>query len=44
MATTSLESYRIADFLQWYEQKQLDLNPYFQRGSVWSRAAQIYTH
>ena len=42
MATSHLETYRIADILQWHSQGQLELNPYFQRGSVWTRAAQIY--
>lgn len=42
MATSHLETYRIADILQWHSLGQLELNPYFQRGSVWTRAAQIY--
>src|SRR6266511_5254120 len=40
-ATTILEQYRIADFLEWHERKQLLLNPYFQRRSVWTQTAKI---
>ena len=39
---TILEQYRISDFLDWYEQKRLILNPDFQRGPVWSAAARMY--
>lgn len=37
-----LEQYRISDFLEWYNQKKLKLNPDFQRGSVWTPAARTY--
>ena len=37
-----LEQYRIADFLDWYREKRLELNPNFQRGSVWTPAARSY--
>ena len=37
-----LEQYRISDFLEWHQQKRLELNPHFQRGSVWSPAARTY--
>lgn len=39
---TLLEQYRIADFLEWYRQKKLVLNPDFQRSRVWSPAARIF--
>jgi hypothetical protein len=38
-ATSLLEQYRVADFLEWHERKQLVLNPHFQRRSVWSPLA-----
>jgi hypothetical protein len=42
MQTTSiLEQYRIADFLEWHQRKQLELNPYFQRRSVWTQQAKV---
>jgi hypothetical protein len=37
-----LEQYRISDFVEWHRQKRLDLNPDFQRGSVWSPAARTF--
>ncbi len=37
-----LEQYRIADFLEWYEEKKLKLNPDFQRGSVWTPPARNF--
>ena len=37
-----LEQYRIADFLDWKKEKRLELNPDFQRGSVWSPGARIF--
>src|ERR1017187_2536928 len=37
-----LEQYRISDFVEWHKQKRLDLNPDFQRGSVWSPAARTF--
>ncbi len=37
-----LEQYRIADFIDWKRQKRLELNPDFQRGSVWSPQARIF--
>lgn len=36
------EHYPIADFLQWHEQKELVLNPNFQRGPVWLPPARSY--
>jgi hypothetical protein len=42
VATSNLEQYRVADILEWYEKKQLVLNPLFQRRSVWSAAAKTY--
>jgi hypothetical protein len=36
------EHYPIADFVNWYKQKELILNPEFQRGSVWSSQARSY--
>lgn len=37
-----LEQYRISDFLDWHREKRLNLNPDFQRGSVWSPAARSF--
>jgi hypothetical protein len=37
-----LEQYRISDFIEWYQQKKLILNPEFQRGSVWSPGARTF--
>jgi len=37
-----LEQYRISDFLDWHTQHRLELNPHFQRGSVWSPAARTF--
>jgi hypothetical protein len=37
-----LEQYRITDFLDWHREKRLELNPDFQRGSVWSPAARTF--
>lgn len=39
---TILEQYRISDFLEWYRDKKLILNPDFQRGSVWTPAARSF--
>lgn len=41
-AGSILEQYRIADFLEWHRSKQLKLNPYFQRRSVWTPQAKVY--
>lgn len=36
MSTESiLEQYRVHDFVNWYRNKELTLNPFFQRRSVW---------
>ena len=37
-----LEQYRISDFLDWHREKRLELNPEFQRGSVWTPAARTF--
>lgn len=42
MANSILEQYRIADFLQWFKEKALIPNPYFQRGAVWVPAARVF--
>jgi hypothetical protein len=42
VVSSVLEQYRVADFLEWDEKKQLILNPYFQRGLVWPPAARSY--
>lgn len=42
MVSSNLEQYTIADFVQWYEEKRLVLNPYFQRNRVWTPAAKSY--
>ncbi len=38
----TLEQFRIADFLQWYKEKKLILNPEFQRRDLWTPAARVY--
>lgn len=40
--TSQLNTYRIADFLEWNDKKQLILNPEFQRNEVWSDSAKVY--
>ena len=42
MVKAILEQYRVADFLEWNQRKQLVLNPHFQRGSVWSLPAKVF--
>jgi Protein of unknown function DUF262 len=42
VVTSALEQFRIADFIEWSEKKQLILNPDFQRQSVWPPAAKSY--
>ena len=42
MATSVLEQYRIADFIEWSEKKRLTLNPHFQRRAVWTIDGQSY--
>ena len=42
MANSILEQYRISDFLQWFKEKALVPNPYFQRGAVWVPAARVF--
>lgn len=42
MVSSNLEQYAIADFIEWDETRQLKLNPYFQRQSVWPAAAKSY--
>lgn len=37
-----LEQFRIADFIEWHNEKKLVLNPDFQRGSVWVPNARVY--
>lgn len=39
---SQLNTYRIADFLEWNEKKQLILNPDFQRRSVWTETGKVY--
>ncbi len=36
------QQYRISDFLEWNEKKQLELNPYFQRRNVWTEQARVF--
>jgi hypothetical protein len=36
------QTYTIADCLKWYDDKELILNPNFQRGAVWSPQARTY--
>lgn len=42
MANSILEQYRISDFLQWFKEKTLIPNPFFQRGSVWVPPARVF--
>jgi hypothetical protein len=42
MVSSVLEQYRISDILEWYEKKQLELNPDFQRGKVWTAPARTF--
>jgi hypothetical protein len=42
MANLILEQYRISDFLQWFKEKALVPNPYFQRGALWIPAARVF--
>jgi hypothetical protein len=37
-----LEQYRVSDFLEWHQEHRLNLNPNFQRGSVWTPEARVY--
>lgn len=39
---SSLQQFSITDFLQWNRQKELTLNPAFQRRAVWTLDAQSY--
>jgi hypothetical protein len=42
MATSVLEQYRISDLIDWFNRKQLKLNPHFQRRNVWSDSARVF--
>lgn len=42
MVSSNLEQYTIADFIQWFEEKRLVLNPYFQRNRVWTPTVKSY--
>ncbi|WBB63976.1 DUF262 domain-containing protein [Streptomyces sp. WMMC500] len=42
MDQSSPEHYPIADFIKWHAQKELELNPSFQRGPVWTDPAKSY--
>jgi len=42
MATSVLQQYTIADFLEWHRKRQLVLNPSFQRRNVWTGQAKSY--
>jgi Protein of unknown function DUF262 len=42
MANSILEQYRVSDFLQWFKEKALVPNPFFQRGAVWVPAARVF--
>lgn len=42
MASSVLEQYPISDILEWREKKQLELNPDFQRGKVWTTNAKSF--
>jgi hypothetical protein len=42
MQGSTPQHYTIADFLKWNDDKELELNPKFQRGPVWAPAARSY--
>src|SRR5437870_2807933 len=42
MQGSTPQLYTIADFLKWQDDNELELNPKFQRGSVWPPAARSY--
>jgi len=42
MTTSVLQQYTISDFLEWNKEKQMVLNPNFQRRSVWTSQAKSY--
>lgn len=42
MATAIPETYRVADLLQWYKEKSLQINEEFQRRGVWVASAKSY--
>jgi hypothetical protein len=42
MAKSLLEQYRVADFLEWFDQKRLRLNTDFQRRAVWTDDGRSY--
>jgi hypothetical protein len=42
MQGSAPQTYTIADFLKWYDDGELKLNPKFQRGPVWSPQARTY--
>lgn len=42
MVSSNLEQYTVSDFVQWYDEKRLILNPHFQRNRVWTPAAKTY--
>lgn len=42
MEGSNPEHYTVADFVNWYHQKELILNPDFQRGSIWQAPARSY--
>lgn len=42
MSNSVLEQYRVSDLIQWHDQKQLLLNPQFQRRSVWTAPAKVF--
>lgn len=42
MASTILEQFRIADLIEWYDNKKLKINKRFQRKAVWTKPAKVY--
>ncbi len=42
MKTFEARAYSISDFLEWHEDKKLELSPKFQRRSVWSNTAKAF--
>lgn len=36
------QQYRVSDFIEWNDKRQLELNPYFQRRNIWTAPAKHY--
>ena len=42
MVNSALEQFTVADLFEWYQNKQLVVNPVFQRRSVWTANAKVF--